>query len=190
LPPPPSQQPNEPQTSIIEIGHIGAVPVSIIILPPRSRMDAPAPLLARTLDIIGIGNDVAEASSAIFMVPALPDTMAFLDIAVEFAATLSSGDTFVGRPHESAPMMAVVGQDVWWTAFEAAGVFVAKEGLIAGGIATGELPVALTAYLAGNVIDAGTSATSAVYDIGRLTGAIPNVVSFGIYFDESSGTRI
>ena len=164
------------------------MPLSVIILPPGSKLEAPYPNVAKGFDIVGIGTDVAEATSALFNFPILPDTLAYVDIGAELIASIANGDSFIGYPEaEGAPYMVVVGQDVWLTALEAGGVTLAKEALFVGGTAVGGLPGAVVGYVAGNFLDAGTSAASAVYDLGRLQGAFPNVVSFAIYFDSNNG---
>lgn len=172
------------------------MPLSVIIMPPGSKQEAPSPVAAKAFDIVGIGADVAETLSSIAQVPALPDTIAYADILAELIGSAFNGDTFIGYPEvdgtpiAGAPFMVTIGQDVLVTAVEALGISATKFGLTLGGGLVGGPQGAFIGYEIGNAADAVSSFASAAYDFARLTGAVPNAVSFAMYFDESAPTKL
>lgn len=153
-------------------------------------MEAPNSNVGYVLDALGAAADLLEAGNYVFeWLPSSPDNLASLDIILEFGATITNGTTYFGRPHDSAPEMLVVGQDVWFALAEKYIVEGVQFSSLVVGAEAGPMGL-VVAHKGGEAFDFATSMASFSYDIGRMQGSIDEVIAFAIYFDTSTGTQI
>lgn len=177
----------------IEDTFLGELPIrglEIILLPPgfgppEARDSAASQRFGRA----GMWLDVGEAAASILQQPLLANGIAIGDAIVTFRGSYLSGETGRSQLHPDLPEMYLIGQDVVWTASEAAIPPIVE--LLGGVIGTASCgPVCGIAGIeAGILTDVVTSGVSTAYDLSRNEGMIPTFFAIGYYSEAAPSDR-
>ena len=160
----------------------------LIVMPRGSNptMSRPewAKRLGMGLSIAAFFFDIGEMVGIFIPEIGGEDIAALGDVAVTYAATLLSGQSyFLEQPNPDVPIMISVNQDVLVTAGDAGVALGAK---VVGGIVAGP-----AGYAAGLGTDVVTTGASLVYDYNRVFGSLPNYVTVGVsVIPESFGQAV
>ena len=123
--------------------------------------------------LFGIGADIVELGLQITPAfgPLGPIVASFVDVGVTAIGCYLAGECYIGKPTPQSETMLVIGQDVIVSTAEAIAPIMVLAGVIVG--TKGSLyPVYSGTDIVTSILDAG-------YDIGRMTGSIPNKISLG-----------
>jgi hypothetical protein len=127
------------------------------------------------LTLLGQNADLIELGSDFLINPLVPVVAGFADLGITGFACIKFHQCYYGQPHPDLPNMLVINQDVIVTTGDA---FAPVGAALIGALPTGGLG-AVQASIGTDIV---TSGGSYLYDIGRLTGNIPNIVSVGTDF--------
>ncbi len=129
--------------------------------------------------IVGLAIEGGELGSYFLGNPAIPIVLGIMDAGATAVSCNYFHECYIGSPHPDLPEMLVMNQDFLLTSTEA--VLPIAAGFV-GGAATG----GAGAIPAAAGTDIVTSLVSFGYDIGRLTGQIPNGVSVGVNLENGN----
>jgi hypothetical protein len=161
---------------------LGTVVLDFVCIPESqiNRDMGPGSEAAGTVfDIGGIILNILEALFAALMIPLASDEVAFWDWIYSVFASLLKGETFYGKISDDYPPMLVLGQDVLVSGAEFILPFLAK---LVGAAATEGV-----GYVPAEILDYFTSLASVGYDVSRLSGDFPTLLTIGVYIDPVDG---